>query len=122
MANKNISELVEKTAVNDTDVLLIEDSNSTNKVTKANFLKDVRDSIANISLTPGAKGEKGDKGDKGDKGEAGAKGEKGDKGNDATILKLTKIDELGADAEVSVLINTFNSLIQDLKEKGYMTK
>lgn len=41
MANMNISNLIEKTTVNDNDVLLVEDSSSTSKVTKANLLKEV---------------------------------------------------------------------------------
>lgn len=41
MANINISNLTEKTTVNDDDVLLVEDSSTTNKVTKANLLKEV---------------------------------------------------------------------------------
>lgn len=41
MANINISNLAEKTTVNDNDVLLVEDASSTNKVTKANLLKEV---------------------------------------------------------------------------------
>ena len=45
MANMNISNLTEKTTVNDSDVLLVEDSVSTNKVTKANLLKEVNAKI-----------------------------------------------------------------------------
>lgn len=45
MANTNISTLAEKTTVNDNDVLLVEDSSSTNKVTKANLLKEVKAQI-----------------------------------------------------------------------------
>lgn len=45
MANINISNLTEKTTVKDSDVLLVEDSNSTNKVTKANLLKEVNAKI-----------------------------------------------------------------------------
>lgn len=45
MANINISNLAEKTTVNDSDVLLVEDSSSTNKVTKANLLKEVNAKI-----------------------------------------------------------------------------
>lgn len=45
MANVNISNLTEKTTVNDSDVLLVEDSVSTNKVTKANLLKEVNAKI-----------------------------------------------------------------------------
>lgn len=44
MANINISNLAEKTTVNDSDVLLVEDASSTNKVTKANLLKEVTNS------------------------------------------------------------------------------
>lgn len=47
MANMNISNLIEKTTVNDNDVLLVEDSNTTNKVTKANLLKEVNTKINN---------------------------------------------------------------------------
>ena len=45
MANINISNLTEKTTINDNDVLLVEDSSSTNKVTKANLLKEVNAKI-----------------------------------------------------------------------------
>lgn len=45
MANINISNLTEKTTVNDNDVLLVEDSSSTNKVTKVNLLKEVNAKI-----------------------------------------------------------------------------
>lgn len=45
MANVNISNLTEKTTVNDSDVLLVEDSSSTNKVSKANLLKEVNAKI-----------------------------------------------------------------------------
>ena len=45
MANINISNLAEKTTVNDSDVLLVEDASSTNKVTKANLLKEVNAKI-----------------------------------------------------------------------------
>ena len=45
MANINISNLAEKTTVNDNDVLLVEDASSTNKVTKANLLKEVNAKI-----------------------------------------------------------------------------
>lgn len=48
MANVNISNLVEKTTVNDSDVLLVEDSSSTNKVTKANLLKEVNEKLKTI--------------------------------------------------------------------------
>lgn len=45
MANINISNLTEKTTVNDSDVLLVEDLNSTSKVSKANLLKEVNAKI-----------------------------------------------------------------------------
>lgn len=45
MSNVNISNLAEKTTVSDSDVLLVEDANSTNKVTKANLLKEVNAKI-----------------------------------------------------------------------------
>lgn len=48
MANINISNLIEKTTVNDNDVLLVEDSNSTNKVTKANLLKETNEKLKTI--------------------------------------------------------------------------
>lgn len=48
MANINISNLAEKTTVNDNDVLLVEDASSTNKVTKANLLKEVNTKIKTI--------------------------------------------------------------------------
>ena len=45
MANVNISNLTEKTTVDDNDILLVEDSSSTNKVSKANLLKEVNSKI-----------------------------------------------------------------------------
>lgn len=45
MSNVNISNLAEKTTVSDSDVLLVEDANSTNKVSKANLLKEVNAKI-----------------------------------------------------------------------------
>lgn len=47
MANVNISNLTEKTTVDDNNVLLVEDSNSTSKVSKANLLKEVNAKIDN---------------------------------------------------------------------------
>lgn len=47
MANINISNLTEKTTINDNDVLLVEDSSTTNKVTKANLLKEVNTKLNN---------------------------------------------------------------------------
>lgn len=73
----------------------------------------------------GEKGEKGDqglKGDTGEKGIKGDKGEKGDKGADAVINKLNKMDSLGEDAELSDVIIAFNTLIADLKAKGFMNE
>jgi len=50
----------------------------------------------------------------------GAKGEKGDKGADAVLPKLDTISPLLESATNEEIINTFNSLINDLKTKGYM--
>lgn len=73
MANKNISDLVEKTIINDSDVLIVEDSTSTSKVSKANLLKGlaskeyVGEEIRKIELLKGDNGEKGDTGTRGSK-------------------------------------------------------
>lgn len=48
MAMKTISDLVEKTTVADDDVMLIEGIDATNKVTKANLLKEVNSQIKEI--------------------------------------------------------------------------
>lgn len=48
MANINISNLAEKTTVNDNDVLLVEDSTATYKVKKSNLLKEVNTKIKTI--------------------------------------------------------------------------
>lgn len=54
MANINISNLTEKTTINDNDVLLVEDSSTTNKVTKANLLKEVNTKLNNkVDKIPG---------------------------------------------------------------------
>lgn len=45
MTTKTISDLIEKTTVLDDDVMLIEGKDATNKVTKANFLKEVSSQI-----------------------------------------------------------------------------
>lgn len=101
-------------------------------ITKAK-LDHIEEGIANIELTPGPKGETGAtgpqgpagaKGETGATGPAGAKGDKGDtgaKGADATIPKLNKIDALAAEADAKAIATAFNSLIADLKAKGYMT-
>lgn len=54
---------------------------------------------------------------KGAKGDTGATGPKG---ADATIPKLAKIDALAAGADVATVVTAVNSLIADLKAKGYM--
>ena len=143
MANINISNLTEKTTVKDSDVLLVEDSNSTNKVTKANLLKEVNEKInqkttkeyvdgeiSKIELTQGPQGPKGEKGEvgpagpQGEQGLQGPKGEKGEvgeKGADAVINKLNKVDALTVESVTTQEIATaFNNLIADLKAKGYM--
>lgn len=87
-------------------------------------LDHIEEGIKNVETTPGAKGDKGDKGDTGATGTAGAKGDKGDKGDTgaaATIPKLLKIDAVATGGEVAVVITALNSLIADLKAKGYMT-
>lgn len=56
---------------------------------------------------------KGPKGDKGNTGSAGA---------DAVINKLDKIDSLDSAADAATIVNAFNSLIADLKAKGYMNE
>lgn len=103
-------------------------------------LNNIEDGIANIELTPGPQGATGErgpqglqgpKGDKGDTGERGPKGDKGDTGNtgpqgpkgaDAVINKLTKVDALDGGAEVAAVVTAFNSLIADLKVKGFMNE
>lgn len=78
-------------------------------------LNHIEEGIASIP-----KGDKGDTGAKGDKGDTGAKGDKGDKGADATIPKLNKIDALAEGSDVATVVTSVNSLIADLKAKGYM--
>lgn len=80
-------------------------------------LNNIENGIANIELTPGPAGPKGDKGDKG---ETGAQGPQGPKGADAVINKLTKVDALAGEAEVTVVVTAFNNLIADMKAKGLM--
>ena len=48
MANKTISELNEATTVYDSEVLLVETSSETKKVTKANLLKEVRNELNEV--------------------------------------------------------------------------
>ena len=143
MANVNISNLTEKTTVNDSDVLLVEDSVSTNKVTKANLLKEVNEKInqkttkeyvdgeiSKIELTQGPAGPQGLQGEVGPagpagpqglQGEVGPAGPKGEKGADAVINKLNKVDALTVESVTTQEIATaFNNLIADLKAKGYM--
>ena len=139
MANVNISNLTEKTTVKDTDVLLI-DSVSTNKVTKANLLKEVNEKInqkttkeyvdgeiSKIELTQGPQGEQGPVGPQGEVGPVGPQGEQGpvgpqgEQGADAVINKLNKVDALTVESVTTQEIATaFNNLIADLKAKGYM--
>ena len=83
-------------------------------ITKAK-LDHIENGIATIELTPGPKGDTGATGPKGDKGDTGAKGA------DAVIPKLTKVTALDSGAEVGVVVTAFNTLIADLKAKGYMT-
>ena len=137
MANVNISNLTEKTTVNDSDVLLVEDSVSTNKVTKANLLKEVNEKInqkttkeyvdgeiSKIELTQGPAGPQGEVGPQGPQGEQGLQGPagpQGEKGADAVINKLNKVDALTVESVTTQEIATaFNNLIADLKAKGYM--
>ena len=137
MANVNISNLTEKTTVKDTDVLLVEDASSTNKVTKANLLKEVNEKInqkttkeyvdgeiSKIELTQGPAGPQGEVGPQGPQGEQGLQGPagpQGEKGADAVINKLNKVDALTVESVTTQEIATaFNNLIADLKAKGYM--
>lgn len=195
MANVNISNLTEKTTVKDTDVLLVEDASSTNKVTKANLLKEVNakiptkvsqltndsgylKSIPTEYITETELNGKGyltehqDISGKVDKisGKGlstndyttaektkltgieenannyvlpiatnavfgGIKVRKEDPNiqivdgvlscrkkipDEFTLPKLTKVDALASDAELSVVVTAFNNLITDLKAKGYM--
>ena len=77
-------------------------------------LNHIEEGISNIELTPGPKGDPGEKGDKGDPGQKGA---------DAVIKKLNKIDALTAEsATTQQIATTVNSLIADLKAKGYMNE
>ena len=50
MANKTISDLPEKTTANNTDYMIIENSSETNKISKANLLKDIGD-LSSLSTT-----------------------------------------------------------------------
>ena len=105
------------------------------------LLNNIENGIKNIELTPGPQGPQGETGatgpqgpqgeagatgPQGPQGEAGPAGPKGDKGEtgaagkDATIPKLDKIDALEPSAEVATVVTTVNSLIADLKAKGYM--
>ena len=131
MANINISNLTEKTTVKDSDVLLVEDSNSTNKVTKANLLKEVNEKInqkttkeyvdgeiSKIELTQGPQGPKGEKGEvgpagpqgeqglqgpKGEKGEVGPAGPQGEQGLQGPKGEKGEVGEKGADAVINKL-------------------
>lgn len=89
------------------------------KITKEK-LNHIEDGIENIELTPGPKGDKGDAGAQGIQGPKGDKGDTGPKGADAVINKLAKIDALATGAEVAAVVTTLNSLIADLKTKGFM--
>lgn len=179
MANVNISSLIAKETVNDSDVLLVEDSSSTNKVTKANLFKEVNEKIKTIptkvsQLTndSGYLTEHQDISGKVDK-ESGkglstndyTTAEKGklagiadnannyslpiatssvlggikvsdsdpnlqisngvlsckkDISDEFILPKLTKIDDIAGESELSVVITAFNTLITELKAKGYM--
>ena len=119
MANVNISNLTEKTTVNDSDVLLVEDSVSTNKVTKANLLKEVNEKInqkttkeyvdgeiSKIELTQGPagpQGEVGPQGPKGEKGEVGPAGPQGEQGLQGLQGPAGPQGEKGADAVINKL-------------------
>lgn len=176
MANINISNLTEKTTVNDNDVLLVEDASSTNKVTKANLLKEVNAKIpTKISQLTNDKGyltEHQDVSGKVDKVSGkglstndyttaeknklsgiaenannyslpiatdsvlgGIKVSSSDPNlqisngvlsckknipNAFTLPKLTKVDALAGESELTTVITAFNNLIADLKAKGYM--
>ena len=52
--------------------------------------------------------------------ERGPAGPQGPAGKDAVIKKLAKVEPLEA-TDGEILKNAFNSLIADLKAKGYMT-
>ena len=71
-------------------------------------VKEVRNNVDEIELTPGPKGDKGDKGDPGNDGKDGADGSKGDKGDpgndgadgfpteaqwDALVARVTALEE-----------------------------
>lgn len=66
------------------------------------------------------RGEAGPQGPQGPAGPAGPAGPQGPAGKDAVIEKLAKVEPLEA-TDGEALKNAFNSLIADLKAKGYMT-
>ncbi|MDU7363032.1 hypothetical protein [Clostridium sp.] len=69
-------------------------------------LNAIENGIAEIELTPGPQGPKGDP---------------GPKGADAVINKLNKVDPLTVESATTQQIATaVNSLITDLKAKGFM--
>ena len=125
MANVNISNLTEKTTVNDGDVLLVEDSVSTNKVTKANLLKEVNEKInqkttkeyvdgeiSKIELTQGPAGPQGLQGEVGPagpqgpqglQGEVGPAGPQGPQGLQGEVGPAGPKGEKGADAVINKL-------------------
>lgn len=78
-------------------------------------LNAIENGIAEIELTPGPQGATGPKGD------TGAQGPQGPKGADAVINKLNKVDPLTVESATTQQIATaVNSLITDLKAKGFM--
>lgn len=60
------------------------------------------------------------KAQRGEAGQQGPAGPQGPAGKDAVIKKLAKVEPLEA-TDGEALKNAFNSLIADLKAKGYMT-
>ena len=158
MANINISNLTEKTTVNDDDVLLVEDLNTTNKVTKANLLKEINTKINNKVDKVSGKGLSTNDYTAAEKEKlagveenannyvlpkatnavfGGIKVRSEDTNiqivdgvlscrknipNEFTLPKLTNVEELVAESELSAVIVAFNGLIADLKAKGYMGK
>ena len=52
----------------------------------------------------------------------GAQGAQGPKGADAVINKLNKVDDLAGGADAATIVTAFNSLIADLKAKGFMNE
>ena len=156
MANVNISNLSEKTTVSDSDVLLVEDSTTTCKTTKANLLKEVNTKITNKVDKVSGKGLSTNDYTTAEKSKLAGVAENANNyslpmatdsvlggikisssdpnlqisngvlsckkniPNTFTLPKLTKVDALLPEAQLSEVITAFNNLIADLKAKGYM--